>query len=93
MILLRVSSVDGLPGNDSLRSHGGGHLVRVELLSKGVDGLWWLHVCLVEALLLRHGTVLVGEEERFEVDDLLSQLRDLRCQVVVFRAVQLDLLL
>lgn len=45
----------------------------------------------MKTLLLSDWAVFMRKEESFEVDDFLSQLRDLRCEGVVLRAEHLDL--
>lgn len=44
-------------------------------------------------MLLGDGAVLVGEEQRLQIDDLFPELSDLGCQVFIRRAVLLDLVL
>lgn len=60
-------------------------------------GVVGLHGLLYErsthGLLLGDGAVLVGEEQRLQIDDLFPQLSDLGCQVFIRRAVLLDLVL
>lgn len=83
---LGEATLDALASHDLLLvRHGPAHAVGVHLrVLVGLhDGL---HVSPLQTLLLGDGTVLVGEQKRLEIDNLLAELRNLRCEGIILTA-------
>lgn len=88
--LLRETAVDTLASHDTLGArHRGSHAIWVDLRVVGLNDL--RHEGSVKALLLSDGTVFVGKQESLEIDDFLSQLRDLLGQSFILTAKHLHL--
>lgn len=87
--LLGETAVDTLAGHDTLARHRGGHAIWVHLRVVRLNDL--RHEGPVKTLLLSDGTVFVGKQKSLEVDDFLSQLRDLLGQGFILTAKDLHL--
>ena len=88
-LLLGETAVDTLASHDALARHRGCHAIWVHLRVVGLNDL--RHEGPVKALLLSDGTVFVGKQKSLEVDNLLSQLRNLLSQSFILTAKYLHL--